>query len=161
MLAFCGQERTSIDANGRLKLSQRFLNDFSERGTSSVVLHCLPEGAIAVYPEDIYIEMRKNETHPAERAAGSMVFRRTLRYFGSMSHPEKITLQGRITLPEMFRKFAGIECGKEVILVGAEIGIEIWNPEKWEQEIEMIKKHSQEKGNIEMDADLKVIKEQP
>ena len=82
MLAFCGIDKCSVDANGRIKLSPRVIEDFSARG-KDVVLHCLPEGTIAVYPEDVYHEMRKHENNPAERAADSIVFRRTLRRFGA------------------------------------------------------------------------------
>ena len=44
MLAFCGLDRCSVDANGRIKLSPRVIEDFARRG-SDVVLHCLPECA--------------------------------------------------------------------------------------------------------------------
>ena len=33
---------------------------------------CLPEGAIAVYPEDVYLAMRQNESNPAEKAAENL-----------------------------------------------------------------------------------------
>ena len=66
MLAFCGLDRCSVDANGRIKLSPRVIEDFARRG-SDVVLHCLPEGAVAVYPEDIYLEMRRSVPDPAQR----------------------------------------------------------------------------------------------
>ncbi len=154
MLAFSGQEKCSLDANGRFKLSPHFISDFNERGEGNVVLHCLPEGAIAIYPEDIYLEMRKSESRPAEKAAASMMFRRKLRYFGAMSQSQKISQQGRITIPEMFRDFAGLTPSSELVMVGAEIGIEIWNAEKWREEICKIHKHSQELGDAEMADEL-------
>ena len=92
MLSFCGIDQCSVDANGRIKLSPRVIEDFAARG-GEVVLHCLPEGAIAVYPEDVYLAMRKNESNPAEKAAESIVFRRTLRRFGGWSQSEKISAQ--------------------------------------------------------------------
>ena len=67
MLSFCGQDITKLDANGRLKLSPRVISDFQEHGGFEVVMHCLPEGAIAIYPEDIYLKMRQNELNPADR----------------------------------------------------------------------------------------------
>ena len=154
MLAFCGQDKCSIDSNGRVKLSPRFISDFTERCEGNVVLHCVPEGALAVYPEDVYLDMRRNESRPAERAASSVVFRRSLRYFGAMSHSQKISQQGRITIPQMFREFAELIPGREAVIVGSEIGIEIWNTEKWAEEIKKIHQHSQDKAEREMAADL-------
>ena len=154
VLAFCGQDKCSIDANGRLKLSPRALSDFAEHGGSDVVLHCLPEGALAVYPESIYLQMRRNETKPAERAGESMVFRRSLRRFGALSQSEKISPQGRITLPVPYRDHSGIAPGSEVVVVGVEIGVEIWEAARWAEEMAQINTHNREKGEREMAADL-------
>jgi transcriptional regulator MraZ len=39
--------------------------------------------------------------------------------------------RGRLVLPEGFREFLGVEPGGEVMVVGAAVCVEIWNPEKW------------------------------
>lgn len=154
VLAFCGQERCSIDANGRLKLSPKVVTDFTEKCGGRVVVHCLPEGAVAIYPEDIYLEMRRQETLPAAKAANSMVFRRSMRRFGAMSNSDTISNQGRVTLPQAFREYAALNPGGEVFVVGVEIGIEIWNAGRWMEEIERMDEHAREKGEREMAADL-------
>ena len=159
MLSFCGQDRCSIDANGRIKFSPRFLSDFMEHNGGDVVFHCLPEGAMAVYPEDIYLQMRRSEPKPAERASSSMVFRRTLRRFGAMTQSDKISTQGRITIPQMYRDYAEIRPGTEVVVLGIEIGVEIWNCEKWKEEFGKINGHLRDKGEREMAADLVFNKE--
>ncbi len=153
MLSFCGIDKCSVDANGRIKLSPRVIEDFSSRGVD-VVLHCLPEGAIAVYPENVYLEMRKRENNPAERAGDSIVFRRTLRRFGAWSQSGKISAQGRITLPQMFKEHAGIENGTDAVVVGIEIGVELWSLERWEAEQRKIMEHSMKKDELEMMRDL-------
>ncbi len=154
MLPFCGQEKCSIDANGRLKLSPRFIEDFNGRCSGEVVLHVLPEGALAIYPEDVYAEMRSGTARMAEKAGLSIVQRRILRSFGAMSQPDKITSQGRITLPPAYRDQLELTPKAEVYQIGVEIGIEIWNAERWEREQENINKHLLEKGEREMAADL-------
>lgn len=153
MLAFCGLDRCSVDANGRIKFSPRVIEDFARRG-SDVVMHCLPEGAVAVYPEDIYLEMRRAVPNPAQQAAESMVFRRTLRRFGAWSQSEKISQQGRITLPPEYREHAGLLPGGDAVVVGNEIGVEIWSRERWAEEQRMIMEHAREKGEREMASDL-------
>ncbi len=154
MLSFCGQDRCSVDANGRLKLSPKVVADFTGKCGGQVVMHCLPEGAIAIYPEEIYLEMRRQETLPAAKAANSMVFRRSMRRFGAMSSPESISNQGRVTLPQAFREYAELKPGSEVFVVGVEIGIEIWKAERWAEEINRMNEHAREKGEREMAADL-------
>lgn len=154
MLAFYGQERGLIDANGRIKFSPRTQADFQSRGEGEVVLHCLPEGALAVYPEEVYLEMRRGESRPAERAANSLVFRRQLRRFGAMSHSDRISPQGRITLPVSFRQFAELTPGEEMVVIGTEIGVEIWNRRRWDAETRRIQSHVTDKGEREMAADL-------
>lgn len=154
MLAFCGQDRCSIDANGRIKFSPRVLSDFEEQSSGEIVLHCLPEGAVAVYPEDVYLQMRRSEPKPAERAAASLVFRRQLRRAGAMTQSEKLSAQGRITLPQAYRDYAGLLPGTDVVVVGVEIGVEIWNAERWKTEMEAINQHYLEKGERELAADL-------
>ena len=153
MLSFCGIDQCSVDANGRIKLSPRVIEDFAARG-GEVVLHCLPEGAIAVYPEDVYLAMRKNESNPAEKAAESIVFRRTLRRFGGWSQSEKLSAQGRITVPQMFKEHAGLKNGADVIVAGVEIGVELWSVERWEEEQRRIGEHMRRKSEQEMEQDL-------
>jgi len=39
--------------------------------------------------------------------------------------------RGRLLIPEGFRQFLGVDPGSELLLVGAAICIEIWQPEAW------------------------------
>ena len=90
MVQFCGQDTCLVDANGRVKLGPRFLADFRRMG-DQVVLHCLPEGALGVYPEPIWEQMRGACAESAIRAARNIAFRRQLRRFGAMTQAERIT----------------------------------------------------------------------
>ena len=153
MLSFCGTDRCQMDANGRVKLSPRVLEDFSRSG-GDVVLHCLPEGAIAVYPEKIYEAMRRMETDAAERAGRSMVFRRELRRFGAWSTPQRISTQGRITIPPEYRDFAGLSTDGNIVVAGVEIGVEIWDRTRWQEEQKNFMEHARKKGEHEMSDDL-------
>ena len=158
MLAFCGQDYCQIDANGRVKLSPRVISDFMEKCSGEIVMHCLPEGALAIYPEHIYLEMRRQEEAPAARAASSMVFRRELRRFGALSSADRITAQGRLTIPHGFREYAGLLPGTEIVVVGVEIGVELWNAERWNAELMKMNEHAIARGESEMADDL-IIKD--
>lgn len=39
--------------------------------------------------------------------------------------------RGRLLVPDGFREFLGVEPGNHVLLVGAAVCIEIWNPDRW------------------------------
>ncbi len=155
MLPFCGQDRSIVDANGRLKLSPRVIADFNTACQGEIVMHCLPEGAIAVYPEHTYVEMRQATKNTTAEVASSLLLRRSMRRFGALSKSDTISRQGRITLPAAYRKYAGIEPGSEVIVVGTEIGVEIWNEERWFNELTQLNEHVVLKGKQEVNADLK------
>ena len=153
MIPFCGCDFCSLDANGRIKLSPRTLADFEQAG-SDPVLHCLPEGALGVYPESVFLEMRGTEEHSPQRAGASFVARRTMRRFGAMSRSESISAQGRLTIPAFFRDFAGLTKETDVVVVGVEIGVEIWAASRWKTEQERIREHMKEKDRREMEDDL-------
>ena len=159
MLEFCGQERCMIDANGRIKLSQKLLKDFQHYSDGEVVLYCLPEGSIAAYPPTVWHTMRGPEENKAALAAQSVVYRRTLRRFGAMSQSVSISNQGRITIPIAYRDYAGLIPNSEILLIGCEIGVEIWNTDRWDNESDLIQKHIIGKGEQEMHADLMEDKE--
>lgn len=42
-----------------------------------------------------------------------------------------LTGRGRLVIPESFRDFLGVEPGSNVMLVGAAVCVEIWNPDAW------------------------------
>ncbi|MFW5893949.1 MAG: division/cell wall cluster transcriptional repressor MraZ [Verrucomicrobiota bacterium] len=152
-MAFCGQDYCTVDANGRVKLSPRLLMDFGQLG-ESVVVHCLPEGALGVYPLSVWRQMRERETESEPAAARSIVARRQLRRFGALSQVDSISRQGRITIPVSFREIVGLSAGTEAVLVGVEIGIEVWSAERWNAEFQTLLQHEQDKAEREMQADL-------
>ena len=150
MLAFCGQDRCLVDSNGRIRLAQHFVDDFLRRCSGEVVMHGLPEGAIALYPEEVYAEMRRQELQAVGEIASSFVMRRSLRRFGALTQPETISRQGRITLPVQFREFAGLAPGREACVIGVEVGVEIWSVERYLAEMAAIDEHLQKKRQQEI-----------
>jgi MraZ protein len=43
----------------------------------------------------------------------------------------RLAARGRLSVPEGFRDFLGVEPGGEVLVVGAAVCIELWRPERW------------------------------
>ena len=43
----------------------------------------------------------------------------------------KLAGRSRLVLPEGYREFLGVEPGKEVLVVGAALCVELWRPDRW------------------------------
>ena len=89
------------------------------------------------------------------KAAQSIVYRRTLRRFGAMSISVVVSNQGRITIPLAYRDHAALLPNNQAVVIGCEIGVEVWNCDRWQAEAELIQEHVVNKGQSEMDTDLK------
>lgn len=53
--------------------------------------------------------------------------------------------RSRLLVPEGFRQFLGVEAGEEVVVVGAVICVEIWNPQNW---LEVLKTEMPDFGEL-------------
>lgn len=53
------------------------------------------------------------------------------RLLSTRHKPVELKGRGRLLIPEGFREFLGVEPGAEVMVVGAAVCIEIWNPTAW------------------------------
>lgn len=154
MLPFCGLDNCLVDANGRIRLTQRVVEDFLREGASAIVMHGLPEGCIALYPEAVWRRMRAPTLNSPEQLGGSFALRSSLRRFGALTCSGEISRQGRITLPELLRDHAGLDAGSEAVVVGVEIGVEIWESERFREEMASAGKREALKREREFDREL-------
>ena len=99
---------------GRIKLSPRLIDDFARQCDGDVMLYCLPEGAVAIYPEAVFAGMRQSAVTELPSVGNSLLKRRELRRFGAMTQPDKVTRQGRLTIPVGFRDYAALQPGTEI-----------------------------------------------
>lgn len=53
------------------------------------------------------------------------------RLLSTRHRPVQLAGRGRLLIPEGFREFLGVEPGGEVMVVGAAVCVEIWNPPAW------------------------------
>ena len=103
MLSFCGLDNCTVDANGRIRLTQRVVEDFLREGNADVVMHGLPEGCIALYPESVWHRMRAGDLNDPAAMGSSFAMRSSMRRSGALTSSENISRQGRITIPELLR----------------------------------------------------------
>lgn len=157
MLPFCGVDNCLVDANGRVRLTQRVVEDFLREGASDIVMYGLPEGGIALYPESVWKRMRAPALNSPEQLGSSFAIRSAMRRFGALTCSETISRQGRITIPEVLRRHAGLVPGGETVVVGVEIGVEIWEAGRFNREMESARERDELKREREFDRELNGI----
>jgi MraZ protein len=57
------------------------------------------------------------------------------RLLSTRHRPVQLAGRGRLVVPEGFREFLGVEPNSTVMIVGAAVCVEIWQPERWQQHI--------------------------
>ncbi len=58
------------------------------------------------------------------------------RMLSSRHRSVPLTARGRVLIPEGFREFLGVEAGGDVMVVGAAVCLELWNPACWLEYLE-------------------------
>jgi MraZ protein len=53
------------------------------------------------------------------------------RLLSARHRPVQLAGRGRLSIPEGFREFLGVEPGGDVLLIGAAVCVEIWQPHAW------------------------------
>jgi MraZ protein len=53
------------------------------------------------------------------------------RLLSTRHRPVQLDDRGRLLIPEGFREFLGVEPGSDLMVVGAAVCVEIWNPPDW------------------------------
>lgn len=126
-MLFIGEFPHTLDDRGRVALPARYRQAFA----SGAILTYLAEGCIAVHDSEGF---REQAAKIAEMPASTLAGRRARRAFDSNSHEVELDRQGRILVPPRFRQMAGLNGA--VVIVGRHECLEIWNPEKWEHELD-------------------------
>jgi MraZ protein len=125
-MAFRGTYEHTLDDRGRVAIPARYRHEFGER----VVLTPSEDGCIEVYTEAGFTDMSdKMASEPATTKEG----RRSRRLFDALSFDTELDRQGRILIPARYREMVGLNGA--VVIVGRRECLEIWDPEKWGQEL--------------------------
>ena len=121
---FLGEHYHSLDAKGRVIFPARMRDELG----AQVVLQKGIERCLYVIPPDEWARrvadvQRLPTTNPNAR--------RYARFFFSQAQSEQLDKQGRLTVPQAFRDYAGLT--REVVIVGSGAQVEIWDRGTWEQ----------------------------
>lgn len=118
---FVGTFEHSLDDKGRVVLPSTFRSHLADKGFMSQLDNCL-----GVWTEDGFSEVAARLT---QKMRDGQTPQGAVRAFAANAHEVRPDSQGRITIPQRLRDFAGLE--RDVVVIGALGRIEIWDASRW------------------------------
>ncbi len=126
-IMFLGQYTYTLDDKGRLTIPARFREDLPE----SVVITRGLDRCLTVYPIHKWEEIAQKVNALSITDPRGRALRRIFFADATSAEPDR---QGRILLPERLREYAGLELSDDIIIVGLNQFLELWNVQRWEME---------------------------
>lgn len=125
---FVGKYHNSIDSKSRVIVPAKFRE---ELGSKCIIAKAL-DRCLTIYtiPQWEKFVQEKLEILPT----GNPQARKLKRHFYSSAAECDVDKQGRLTIPQELKEYAGIE--KDLITVGSDKTIEVWSKEQWNDELD-------------------------
>lgn len=128
-MAFRGTYEHTVDDRGRVAVPARYRGEFVQ----GVVLTLSPEGCVEAYTPEGFDEMAEIVT---AKSPTRLKGRRLRRGFFARSWDAELDRQGRILIPAPLRDAA--QLNGSVVINGRRECLEIWNRERWQEELEQV-----------------------
>ena len=125
---FLGSFKYSIDSKSRISIPARMRKFVNPEANDTFVLTRGTVECIIIYPMDHWkalVSSKLDKLNPFDPKDAKF-----LRMFLHEASEDKFDTQSRLTIPKNLISFAGID--KEVLIIGVNQFIEVWNPEKYE-----------------------------
>lgn len=132
-----GEHRRTLDERHRLSIPQELVDALNLQDAECILAKerpgCLSLWDAAGWQEklDQGVNLIRDKMK-AGRLEGKTVQVQLLGRLLSTRHtPLRLAGRGRLVIPEGFREFLRVEPGADVLVVGAAVCVEIWNPNDW------------------------------
>ncbi len=132
-----GEIKRTIDDRYRLTLPGDFAEAVSTKEGELVVVK-ERSGCLSLWPLEewqrrlesgVSLLKQKIETGRMEQRWGDV--QRFGRLLSTRHQQVSLARRSRLLIPEGFRQFLGVNAGEDVVVVGAVICVEVWNPAMW------------------------------
>ena len=121
---FMGKHLNSIDAKSRMIIPSKFREELGYR----CILTLGKDKCLYIYPVSEWEKVTKDlSVHPSS----DLNSRQLVRHFFANANECEIDKQGRITIPQELREYAGIE--KELVTSGLANIIEVWSKDEFDK----------------------------
>jgi len=127
---FRGRFEHNVDAKGRVSLPAKYRDIMSTNYNDRLVITNYDNCLIA-YPYEEWVTFEENFRQYSIMQEDVEVF---MHYFISGASECTIDKLGRILIPPILRKHAGLE--REIVFVGMITRIQIWDKQRWEQKFQ-------------------------
>ncbi len=127
---FNSQYDSKLDPKGRLVLPAKIKAAIPEANGTSLMLRMAEDKCLALYTMNEY---KKLEGQIKSLSINNPEQRMLQRSFFISSVEVELDSAGRLLIPKVYQAYAGLE--KEVVVVGMGTRIELWHPEKYQQNI--------------------------
>ncbi len=124
---YFGEWTLKLDDKARMTVPSRIRDIMRVFSFDSWFLAPGDNQSILLFDREGWGTLRKNAGRAGQTEEEALAFRRI---FFSLSEESRPDPQGRMPLPEHLRKHAGID--KEVVVIGVDDHLEVWNKEAWE-----------------------------
>ena len=125
---FVGKYYNSIDSKSRMIVPAKYREGL--RG-KCVIAKAL-DRCLTIYPEEqweIFVKEKLDILPMGNEGA-----RKLRRHFYSSAAECDVDKQGRLTIPQDLKEYAGIE--KDLVTIGSNMTIEVWSKEHWTDELD-------------------------
>lgn len=137
-----GEFTRTLDERFRLSIPQELADPLAARGGECILVK-ERAGCLSLWPAAAWQQQMKAsvELLRAKMRAGKLDGRlaevQSLGRLLSTRHKEvQLAGRGRLLIPEGFREFLQVPAAGEVMIVGAAVCLEIWNPAAWRAYLE-------------------------
>ncbi|MCA9034659.1 MAG: division/cell wall cluster transcriptional repressor MraZ [Planctomycetaceae bacterium] len=146
-----GEYKRTIDDRFRVQLPPELLDGISTED-GSVIVAKERSGCLSLWkPDDwqhrldsgLNLLKQKIDSGRMEQRWGDV--QRLGRLLSTRHQSARLANRSRLLIPDGFRSFLGVDSGKEVVVVGAVICVEIWNPEIW---LDVLKQEMPDFGDL-------------
>jgi MraZ protein len=137
-----GEFRRTIDERFRVSIPAEMADPLTTLGSECVLAKERP-GALSVWSAGAWQQRMDQGVGLVEskvlagRLEGRLEEVQLLGRLLSTRHKDvSLTGRGRLLIPEGFREFLGVEAGGEVLIIGAAVCVELWQPAAWMAHLE-------------------------
>lgn len=132
-----GEVKRTIDDRFRLTLPQDFAESISDE-QGNVIVAKERTGCLSLWRSDewqkrldsgVELLRKKMDSGRMEGRWGDV--QRLGRLLSTRHQQVTLSNRSRLLIPESFRPFLGCDAGKDVVVVGAAVCVEIWHPDMW------------------------------
>ena len=122
---FVGTFEHSLDDKGRVVLPATFRDQITQKGFLSQWDRCL-----GLWTEEGFEDVARRLT---EKIRDGLAPQEALRAFAANAHEVRPDSQGRITIPQRLREFAGLD--RDAVVIGAIDRVELWDATRWQDQL--------------------------